>query len=204
MINIQNTWRKIVVDNDQKAFEIFFDYFYPKLFNFSLQYVKSPSGAEEVVSDVIYNLLKDKNRLGSIERINAYLFQSVKNKSLSWLRDQKKNLKFECIEQAEDYILDVSTSPEMLPMDRNVYELLESAVEKLPDQRKMVYKLIREEGLLLDEVAALLSISGRTVEKHLELAIKELCQHLKGYLQDQRQHPKIRKLFPRNFIFFFF
>ena len=204
MINIQNTWRKIVVDNDQKAFEIFFDYFYPKLFNFSLQYVKSPSGAEEVVSDVIYNLLKDKNRLGSVERINAYLFQSVKNKSLSWLRDQKKNLKFERIEQAEDYILDVSTSPEMLPMDRNVYELLESAVEKLPDQRKMVYKLIREEGLLLDEVAALLSISGRTVEKHLELAIKELCQHLKGYLQDQRQHPKIRKLFPRNFIFFFF
>ena len=59
------------------------DYFYPKLFNFSLQYIKSPSGAEEVVSDVIYNLLKDKNILGSIERINAYLFQSVKNKSLT-------------------------------------------------------------------------------------------------------------------------
>ena len=204
MINIQKTWHKIVADNDQKAFEVFFDYFYPKLFNFSLQYVKLPSGAEEVVSDVIYNLLKDKNRLGSIERINAYLFQAVKNKSLSWLRDQKKNLKFERIEQAEDYVLEVSDGPEMLPMDRNVYELLESAVEKLPDQRKMVYKLIREEGLLLDEVAALLSISDRTVEKHLELAIKELCHHLKGYLQDQRQHPKIRKIFPRHFIFIFF
>ena len=204
MINIQKTWHKIVADNDQKAFEVFFDYFYPKLFNFSLQYVKLPSGAEEVVSDVIYNLLKDKNRLGSIERINAYLFQAVKNKSLSWLRDQKKNLKFERIEQAEDYVLEVSDGLEMLPMDRNVYELLESAVEKLPDQRKMVYKLIREEGLLLDEVAALLSISDRTVEKHLELAIKELCHHLKGYLQDQRQHPKIRKIFPRHFIFIFF
>lgn len=204
MINIRNIWHKIVVDNDQKAFEVFFDYFYPKLFNFSLQYVKLPSGAEEVVSDVIYNLLKDKDKLGSIERINAYLFQSVKNKSLSWLRDQKKNLRFERIEQVEDYILDVSDGPEMLSMDRNIYKLLESAVEKLPDQRKMVYKLIREEGLLLDEVAALLSISDRTVEKHLELAIKELCQHLKGYLQDQRQHPKIRKIFPRNFIFVFF
>ncbi|MDN5213635.1 sigma-70 family RNA polymerase sigma factor [Fulvivirgaceae bacterium BMA12] len=204
MINIQDTWHKIVADNDQRAFELFFDYFYPKLFNFSLQYVKSPSGAEEVVSDVIYNLLKDKDRLGSIERISAYLFQSVKNKSLSWLRDQKKNLKFERIEQAEDYVLEVSNDPEMLPMDRNIYQLLEGAVEKLPDQRKMVYKLIREEGLLLDEVAELLSISARTVEKHLELAVKELCQHLRGYLQDQRQHPKIRKFFPRNFIFIFF
>ena len=200
MSDIQDSWQKIVEKNDQKAFSVFFDYHYPRLFNFCLQYVKLPSGAEEVVSDVIFNLLKDRKRLKHIERINAYLYSSVKNKSLSWLRDQKKNLKFESIEQAEDYIIDESVSNSILPVDTDIVELLEGVVSKLPTQRQMVYRLIREDGLLKEEVAELLALSIRTIEKHLELAIKELCQHLKAYLQDQRQHPKIRKLFPRNFL----
>lgn len=203
MINIQHIWQKIVNENDRKAFSIFFDHYYPRLFSFCLQFVKLPSGAEEVVSDVIFNLLKEKNRLKNIEKINAYLYKSVKNKSLSWLRDQKKNLKFESIEQAEDYIIDESDSMDMLPVDQDVFKLLDSAVSKLPAQRQMVYRLVREDGLLKEEVADLLALSKRTIEKHLELAIKELCQHLKEHIQDQRQHPKIKKLFPRNFIPFF-
>ena len=53
MINIRNTFSKIIQDNDQKASDAFFDYFYLQLFDFSLQYVKLPSIAQEVVSDVI-------------------------------------------------------------------------------------------------------------------------------------------------------
>ena len=203
MINIQDSWQKIVNENDQKAFSVFFDHYYPRLFSFCLQYVKLPSGAEEVVSDVIFNLLKDRKRLKNIERINSYLYSSVKNKSLSWLRDQKKNQKLESIEQAEDYIIDEPVSNSILPVDTDILELLEGVVSKLPTQRQMVYRLIREDGLLKEEAAELLALSTRTIEKHLELAIKELCHQLKAYLQDQRQHSKIRKLFPRNLLSFF-
>jgi len=91
-----------------------------------------------------------------------------------------------------------------LLVDQNIYKLLKGAIDKLPAQRQLVYRLVREDGLLLEEVAELLSLSVRTIEKHLELAIKELCQHLKVHLQDQRQHPKIRKIFPRNFVSIFF
>lgn len=204
MINIEDTWQKIVEENDQNSFSAFFDHFYPKLFRFSLQFVKLPSGAEEVVSDVIFNLLRDKERLKSISRINAYLYQSVKNKSFSWLRDQKKNQNFESIEQVEDYIIDESDSISILHKDQDIHDLLERTVIKLPTQRQMVYRLIREEGLFIEEVAELLALSKRTIEKHLELAIKELCQHLKSHLENQRQHPRIRKIFPRNFISFLF
>ncbi len=204
MINIQDTWQKIVEENDQKAFNVFFDHFYPRLFRFSIQFVKFPSGAEEVVSDVIFNLLKDRSRLKSITRINAYLYQSVKNKSFSWLRDQKKNLNLESIEQVEDYIIDESTTISIIHKDQDIYDLLERTVTKLPAQRQMVYRLVREEGLFIAEVAELLGLSIRTIEKHLELAVKELCQHLKAQLENQRQHPRIRKIFPRNIISFLF
>lgn len=204
MTSIQDLWRKIVEENDQKAFSQFFDHFYAKLFRFSLQFVKLPSGAEEVISDVFYNLLKDKNRFKDIRRINAYLYKSVKNKSLSWLKEQKRNLNFESIEQAEDYIVDESCTNGFLPINQDIDEILERAICKLPVQRQMVYRLIREDGLFIEEVAELLNLSKRTIEKHLELAVKELCQHLKVYLEDQRQHPKIRKIFPRSFIQLFF
>ncbi|MEQ6118788.1 sigma-70 family RNA polymerase sigma factor [Reichenbachiella sp. MALMAid0571] len=203
MIDVDCIWKKICEENDPQAFSDFFDHFYPKLFGFSLQYVKIPSGAEEVVSDVIYNLLKDKNRKKHIDRVNAYLFQSVKNKSLNWLRDRKKNENFDSIEQVEDYIIEESEILDIEPGDLEVFQLLEDCISQLPTQRQMVYRLLREDGLFLDEVAELLNLSKRTVEKHLELAVKELCQQLKSYLQDQRHHPKIRKLFPRSFVFFF-
>lgn len=204
MINIDFTWGKICADNDQQAFSDFFDYFYPRLFNFSLRYVRQPSAAEEVVSDVIYNLLKDKNKNKDIERISSYLYQSVKNKSLNWLRDQKKHLKLECIEQVEDYLIGDPDEQDIFPEDKEIFEILEEKIQQLPVQRQMVYRLLREDRLLTCEVAELLSLSKRTVEKHLELAIKELCKGLKEHLQDQRQHPKIRKMFPRSLTFLFF
>ena len=203
MIDVDYVWTKICEENDQQSFSDFFDHFYPKLFGFSLQYVKIPSGAEEVVSDVIYKLLKDKNRKKHIDRVNAYLFQSVKNKSLNWLRDRKKKKNFESIEQIEDYVIEASGTLDIEPKDLEVFHLLEDCISQLPNQRQMVYRLLREDGLYLDEVAALLNLSKRTVEKHLELAVKDLCQQLKPYLKDQRHHPKVRKMFPRRFIFFF-
>jgi RNA polymerase sigma factor (sigma-70 family) len=203
MIEVEAIWKKICEENDQQAFGDFFDHFYPRLFNFSLQYVKIPSGAEEVVSDVMYNLLKEKDREKDIERISSYLYQSVKNKSLNWLRDHKKNENFDSIEQVEDYIIEESENLDIEPKDQEVFQLLEESINQLPTQRQMVYRLLREDRLLLDEVTELLNLSKRTIEKHLELAVKELCQQMKPYLQDQRQHPKIRKMFPRNFVFFF-
>lgn len=203
MTDIDCIWKKICEENDQQAFSDFFDHFYPRLFSFSLQYVKIPSGAEEVVSDVIYNLLKDKNRKKDIGRVNAYLFQSVKNKSLNWLRDRKKNEHFDNIEQVEDYIIEESHNPNIESHNLKAFQLLDDCISQLPAQRQMVYRLLREDGLFPDEVAEILNLSKRTVEKHLELAVKELCLQLQAYLKDQRHHPKIRKLFPRSFIFSF-
>jgi len=55
IIDVDYVWFKIYEENNKKSFSDFFDHFYPKLFGFSFQYVKILSGAEEVVSDVIFN-----------------------------------------------------------------------------------------------------------------------------------------------------
>jgi len=133
----------------------------------------------------------------SIKNISDYLLKAVKNKSLNYLSKQMKTPVSQNMEEAEDYLIQEPMSEELIGTDQYLMSLLSTIVDQLPRQRQMVYKLIREEGCTVDEVAEMLGISVRTVEKHLELAIKSICSELKEHLKDQRHHPKIRKMFPR-------
>ncbi len=200
---LQELWNKISEDHDRHAYNRLFDYFYPKLFQFSLHFVKLPSIAQEVVSDVVYEVLKDKSRMRSIENISGYLFSAVRNRSLKRLDRQDYGRNSQSIEEVEDYLVQQPGHPETISSDQDLLQLLAAIVNQLPRQRQMVYKLIRDEGLTISEVSVILTISQRTIEKHLELAIKDICIGLKAYLKDQRHHPKIRKMFPRSFLILF-
>ncbi len=195
--HFKNIIEKIVKENDQKAFSMLFDHFYPKLFQFSLQFVRHPSYAEDVVSDVFLKLLKNKQRLLAIRNINYYLFRSVKNQSLTFLRDEKKNNAMKPIQEVNDYLIPDHEDPEHEMMDKEAQLSFEEAIEKLPAQRKLVFKLVREEGLNYTEVGELLDISPRTAETHMGIAVKNLCQALSDHLQEYNQHPKVRKIFSK-------
>ena len=56
--------------------------------------------------------------------------------------------------------------------------MVESAVEKLPPRRKLVYKLSRQEYMQIKEIAESLSISSRTAECHLYKALSFIKQEL--------------------------
>lgn len=204
MIDLESIWEKIIAENDQEAYSSFFDYFYPRLYRVCLEYVKIPSAAEDVVSDVIYNLLKNRKELKTINRIGPYLYTAVKNKSLSWIRDEKKMLTHDKIEEVEDYIIFEENEDINLPIDLDLKHIFDNTVKNLPKQRQLVFRLIREEGLLPEEVAELLNISVRTIEKHMQLTIRALCLLLKDHIKDQRHHTKVRKFFPRSFSLFIF
>ena len=52
--------------------------------------------------------------------------------------------------------------------------LVDMIVETMPPQRKMIYRMSRDEGLSNTEIAENLQLSKKTVENHLNLALKEL------------------------------
>ena len=57
-------------------------------------------------------------------------------------------------------------------------DMVERAVEKLPQKRKLVYKLSRQEYMQIKEIAESLSISSRTAESHLSKALSFIKQEL--------------------------
>jgi RNA polymerase sigma-70 factor (ECF subfamily) len=63
------------------------------------------------------------------------------------------------------------------------HELLQIAshtIENLPPRRKTVYKLSKQEGMKIKEIASKMNISPRTAENHLAKALKYLKEELAG------------------------
>jgi RNA polymerase sigma-70 factor (ECF subfamily) len=71
---------------------------------------------------------------------------------------------------------------------------LDQEVDRLPDQCRKVFKLIKEEGFKYKEVAEILNISPRTVETQLFRAMRRLNETIGPYLSNNK--PGGKKIFP--------
>ena len=74
-----------------------------------------------------------------------------------------------------------STSEEDL-IAKELGLLIEDVVEKMPEQRKMIYTLSRNEGLSNAEIAIQLNTTKRNVESQLSLALKEIRKAISCFL----------------------
>jgi RNA polymerase sigma-70 factor (family 1) len=183
MTNIpdKNLIFKQISEGNKEAFDTFFERYYPKLVRFAQIFVDSQQQAEDVVSDVLTNMLINRKKVFLLDNFDGYLYSSIKNKALSSIR---KNKVADSYSQEERKYQNIFTfvDPHHLLVEHEFENVINKVIENLPPKRKMVFKLIREEGLSYCQVADLLDISDRTVEVHLSLAIKALRKKVEEYL----------------------
>src|SRR5690554_3918966 len=187
-----------IAKGDKAAFDKFFESYYPKLLQFARLFVASQQQAEDVVADVLTNLLIQRERVFALDHFEAYLYSSVKNKALSSL---KRLHNTETSLDVGHQPLQISTSdPYQLLEQKEFQEFILQVIGNLPPKRKMVFQMIREEGLSYREVAELLDISERTVEVHLKLAVKDLRENIETYLNrrvvKKKKDDSIKALLP--------
>lgn len=181
----------------KEAFDQLFYRYYERLVDFAMQYVKQPEPAEELVSSLFVNIWRKRDQLAAVRSPQVYLFVAARNGCLNYLRRPAK--------QAQP----LPHHPESLSRDTGntldtEYKELEAivriAVEKLPEQRRVIFRLIKEEGMKAKDVAAILSLSVRTVENQLYKALKSLAAAVSGYLG---YHPQGKPLKGKTFLLFF-
>lgn len=182
-----------IANDDKKSFAIFFRMYHSRMIRFSLLFVNRYADAEDVVSDVMIKLLKKRDQLPEIINFNDYLFRAVKNQSLNLLKKNSHNASMGLEDIPEDLLTDNYVEPFEKVLAIELQEIVKNLVEKLPPKRKMVYLLIKDEGLRIKEVAELLDISEKTVKKHLELAIRNLRSEIESlYLEKKADTPIIK------------
>ncbi|MCD2426075.1 RNA polymerase sigma-70 factor [Niabella pedocola] len=183
-------------EGQKNAFNQLFYRYYEQMVRFALQYVKQPEPAEELVSSVFVNIWQKRSRLNEVRAPEVYLFVSVKNASLNYLRQSAKlRTSFHVPELPGERIGSTADTEY-----RELETIVHAAVERLPAQRQLIFKLIREEGLKAREVAAILSVSVRTVENQLYKAVKSLADAISDYLG---YHPKEQRVTGKTLLLFF-
>lgn len=173
---------KEIQSGNKNAFDELFLRYYDKLLAFAMQYTKQLESAEEITSELFVKIWLKRETLSTIVNPEVYLFISIKNACLNWIRlDKKRNTLF-IIPTDEQAVNKVSAYQANLIEEKELSRILDRTVAALPEQRKTVFLLIKEQGLKRHEVAEILGISIRTVENHLHKAILTLAKDISVYL----------------------
>lgn len=171
-------------DDDKRAFGEFFRLYYEKFIKISLQYVRGYNNAEDIVSEVFIKILKRKDKLHEIERIDGYLFLMIKNQCLDYLKRKSNQSNLVPLDDNEGhYFYEEADLSKQIEGDE-LQSIIDRCVENFPPKRKIVYQLIKENGLKHKEVAEILNISPKTVENHLDFALKSLRIVVGNYMND--------------------
>jgi RNA polymerase sigma-70 factor (family 1) len=170
---------KVTQLNDEEAFEECYRQYFVRLYRFSLSIVHQKQPAEEIVHDVFMNLWKKRAVFPSIRNLEVYLYVSVKNLSLNHLRDNLPSRTVDIAERSHEFI-QFNADPETLLIHSETAKKLAFAIDDLPPRCKLIFKLIKEDGLKYKDVAVLLDLSVKTIEAQLAIAMKKILQAMEG------------------------
>ncbi len=167
--------QEAITQSDEAAFTQLYQLFYKKLVQFSFSLVRSREIAEDVVEDVFVKLWSDKILTGAIDNIKVYLYVAVKNRSLNALSQKARQLITAPFDYLDTPVEDIHNDPYDLLITREMMQKMQAAINDLPPRCKMIFKLIREDGLKYKEVAEILNISVNTIDVQMAIAIKRIC-----------------------------
>ena len=177
----QQQLRKIQ-KGDINSFEKLFHRFHPGLCGYAGSLVGKAEVAEEVVQDVFYNIWKNREVLRINRSWQSYLYRSVYNNSMMYLRKNRREHPMDNDTSLEHEF--GTPDPSQLMQLNEVSELVSRTLEGLSERTREIFLMNRQEGLKYREIAARLSISVKTVEANMAKALKALRNSLEKYEQE--------------------
>ena len=151
------------------AFAEIYNRYWKQLLAIAYNHCRDKIIAEEIVQEVFIGLWNRRNEL-YIDHVNAYLATAVRLSVFKqYVREKRRD---QIKEQAAGPIL--STWDEEKIYTRFLQQHINGIVEVLPEKCRLVFKLSRDEGLSIPEVAQRMGIAEKTAEAHLTKALKVL------------------------------
>ena len=161
--------------------------------DFAAGILKSTEDAEEVVSDFFITVWQKRASLGAINNPRVYFFTSVRNGALNKLKTNSRHNNLPKDIHWETTLTSVFFNPEELLLSAEVVKKIMQAINALPERCKIIFKLIKEDGLTYNEVAKLLDISVKTVEAQMAIAFRRIKTHTEFKNQFPELHTLLSK-----------
>lgn len=170
-------------------FEELFEQYKQQVYMQVYAIAKSEYAAEEITQEIFIKLWLNKEALKDVKNIGGYLYTIVRNYSLNYLRKAASDTRLANELLRIAVINDNSTEASVDVSECK--KLISDAVNQLSPQRRLVYKLSKEDGLNYDEIAVHLNLSRHTVKNHLMAALS----YIGAYLAKNDVNPTIVAIF---------
>ncbi|HLT85952.1 MAG TPA: RNA polymerase sigma-70 factor [Sphingobacterium sp.] len=169
-------------NDDERAFLEIYDRYKDELAMHLVRLLHSSELAEEVLQDVFMMLWEKRHDMDASKSVPAYLYRSAINKTKNVFRKIANDNRLR-----EEFLTHFRTansnSVEEWIENKEIQQLLQTLLDRLPPQQKKVYMLCKLDGLSYKEVSEQLKISVTTVNSH----IRNANIFLKGELKNQSE-----------------
>jgi RNA polymerase sigma-70 factor, ECF subfamily len=156
-----STFQEIYVEN------------YPRMFGVALKMIGDENAASDVVQEVFISLFDRFNNGKEILYLNTWLYRAAINKSIDYLRKQKR---FQSLESHK--VCGMDTADEDLVDNREARAAINNAISRLkPGEKSLV--VLYSEGLSYRDMSIVTGIKFSSIGKMLSRTLEKLKKELK-------------------------
>ena len=159
-----------------EAFDLLFDRYSQPIYRFSISQLKTREDSEEVVQEVFFRLWESRKQIPDKESFRSYLFSIAYHVIVDMFRKKIMDSKYEkFLHRKTDFCSnETQDSVEFSELDHQ----LNTIIEELPERRRTIFCLSRKQGLSHKEISSQLNITSKTVENHINLALRFIREKL--------------------------
>lgn len=184
-VYFQELLQRISETDDMSAYEELYYAFYTSLCHFAVSIIRSKQQAEEIVSDVFIKIWQARRSLSNVSNTSVYLYTSVRNRAIDYLKVNRRHIMVHFSEEDWGDTLIELRNPSDYCVSTDMMKNINAAVNQLPPQCKVIFRLVRESGLTYKQVAAIMRLSPLTVRNQLGIAMRKIGEMLPEYVYEK-------------------
>ena len=168
-----------MAEGDKEAFRFFFDKYYADLVNFVNLYLNNPLVAEDIVQDIFIWFWDHRHAIRIETSVKAYIIRASKNKSLNYIRSEKRKLHFH--EKLAAVDTDSTDLPDEYPDAAQMRLLIQQILDALPPRVREIFLMGKEKNMTYRQIAQELGIAEKTVENQMGTALRKIREQLRPW-----------------------
>ncbi|WP_188316046.1 RNA polymerase sigma factor [Chitinophaga agrisoli] len=165
-----------IAEGDEAAFSILFGIYLGKLKPFVEKLVVSEDDTREIIQETFVRLWLSRDKLPHVEHPSAYIFRIAANQYHMYLRRRLSQER--AVAGYEKTVQPMSDNTEHTLRLHELQRLVQDAISRLPEKRRIIFHMSRNEGMSIREIAATLNLSPKTVKNTLFTALGNIRQYL--------------------------
>jgi RNA polymerase sigma-70 factor (ECF subfamily) len=163
---------RMIQQDNERAFSALFDRYKASVFRHVYQRINADAETEDIVQNIFISLWRNRQTIVIEDTFRPYLMGAAKKSVFAYYTLSAREIK-------NNYLLRDREEPVAYPEEefiiaRELEELVQHEVQKMPFTMGQAFQLSRKEQLSVREIAEMLNISEQTVKNNITMALQRL------------------------------